>query len=191
MSKIHIVDDPKAVYLFQKLGIIPSSENCLLRLKQTTSLYTRSKPYQCSGKCWHCIELWLISRRWRQEQMGYWIDPTGLERLTLEKALGWQVWTDASVLFDRLGWGGRWESREYGDCRILGCVQVPHEISKKSRTIRCSPTKALEFYIENRAKAEALAKAWRKTGGRPVSGLGPYLPVSFCFRTPWLKEMPF
>ena len=183
MSKIHIVDDPKAVYLFQKLGIIPSPADCPhLEGRQPTK----------RGKCWHCIELWLISRGWcQEEQTGYWIDPTGLDHSTIERALAWQVWTDACVLFDRLGWGGWLTSRGYGDCRILGKVQVPREISKKSRTIRCSQTKALEYYTENRAEAESLAGIWQKNGGSPMSGRGPYLPVSFRFRVPWLKEMPF
>lgn len=170
MSKrVHIVNNPKAVYLFQKLGIVPSLTDC--------SHHTGKRPTK-RGKCWTCIEIWLTSRGWHQEA-GTWIDPTGLDHSAIESALGWQIWTDASVLFDRLGWGGWLTSRGSSDCRILGPIQVPREITKKSKTIRCSATKALEYYVEDRVNAETLAEIWLETGGNPMSGVGPYLPVSF------------
>lgn len=168
-KKVHIVKDPKAVYLFQKLGIVPSLTDC--------SHATGRRPTK-RGVCWACIEMWLTLRGWHQEDDS-WIDPTDLDHSTWRTALGWQIWTDASVLFDRLGWGGWLVSRGSNDCRILSPVQVPREVTKKSKTIRCSATKALEYYIQDRANAETLAKTWQETGGNPMSGVGPYLPVSF------------
>lgn len=181
-KKVHIVNDPKAVYLFQKLGIVPSLTDCS---------HAAGKRLAKRGRCWACIEMWLTFRGWHREQAGSWIDPTGLDHSTIERALGWQIWTDASVLFDRLGWGGWFASRGSNDCRVLGLVQVPREITKSQKIIRCSATKALEYYIEESAKAEALAKAWQGTGGSPTSDVGPYLPIDFCTLNKQFAGMSF